>query len=128
MKIADTFECKVVNEYGGVFPDAVVSILDGHEYSNRGIHADAPGSTYSFKTQTDGATYEVMYWYKRENIGIFKACPLRIAEGEGFTDILTVDMTHPEAIEIMARTADRDENLIRLFKSDLRRKFADVKA
>jgi len=128
MKIADTFECKIVNEYGGFFPNAVVSILDGHEFLNRGLHADAPGSAYSFKTQTDGASYEVMYWYKRENIGKFKSCPLRIADGDGFTDVITVDMEHPEAIEIMGRTTDRDDNLIRLFKSDLIRKFADAKA
>lgn len=124
MKIADTFECKIVDEYGGVYPNAVVAILDGHEYLNRGLHADAPGSAYSFKTSTDGASYEVMYWYKRENIGKFKARPLRVADGDGFTDVIAVDMEHAEAVEIMSRVTDRDDNLIRLFKSDLIRLFA----
>ena len=124
MKIADTFECKIVDEYGGVYPNAVVAILDGHEYLNRGLHADAPGSAYSFETSTDGASYEVMYWYKRENIGKFKARPLRIADGDSFTDAITVDIEHPAAKEIMSRVGDHEDNLIKLFKSDLTRLFA----
>lgn len=123
MKIAETFECKIVDEYGGVYPNAVVVILDGHEYLNRGLHADAPGSPFSFKTNTEGASYEVMYWYKRENMGKFKSRPLRILDGDGFTDAIAVDMEHAEAVEIMSRTGDHEDNLIRLFKSDLTRLF-----
>jgi hypothetical protein len=124
MKIADTFECKIIDEYGGVYPNAVVVILNGHEYLNRGVRADAPGAAYSFKTKTDGAAYEVMYWYKRENVGKFKSRPLRVVDGDGFTDAIPVDMAHAEAIEIMGRVGDHEDNLIRLFKSDLTRLFA----
>ena len=46
MKIADTFQCKIVDEYGMTYPHAVAAILDAHEYSNFGIHADAVGDEY----------------------------------------------------------------------------------
>ena len=103
MKIAETFECKIVDEYGHVFDDAIATILDGHEFLNRGFSAEAPGSAFVFKTETDGVAYRVMYWYNKESVGKFKARPLLIADGGGFTDIIKADMIHAEAKEIMAK-------------------------
>ena len=123
MTIADTFQCKIIDEYGGVYPDAFVAILDGHEYLNRSFSAEAPGSNYVFKTRTDGAAYMVMYWYSKELVGKFKSRPLRVAEGDGFTNIIKADMDHGEAIEIMERPMSQDERLLHLIKSDLQRKF-----
>ena len=122
MKIADTFPCKIVDEYGGVYPDAIATILDGHEFFNRGFSAEAPGSAYAFKTEIDGAAYKVMYWYNKESVGVFKARPLLVAEGGGFTDSIKVDMVHPEAKEIMAKAMDQDDKTIHLAKFDLIRR------
>tara|TARA_R110002051_G_C8504477_1_gene465336 strand:+ start:159 stop:533 length:375 start_codon:yes stop_codon:yes gene_type:complete len=124
MKIAETFECQIVDEYGGVYPNAYVAILDGHEYLNRGFSAEAPGSEYVFDTTIDGASYMVMYWYTKENVGKFKSRPLRIADGAGFTNVVEVDMDHAEALEIMARPLHQDDRLLKLIKSDLIRRFS----
>ncbi len=121
--IVETFECKIIDEYGGVYPNAIVAILDGHEYRNRGFSADGPGSSYSFTDEIDSVSYMVMYWYEKGNIGKFKSRPLRIAEGEGFTNVIGVDMEHPIAKEILKGTMPEDNKLIQLVKSDLSRRF-----
>ena len=121
MRIADTFQCKIVDEYGGVYPDAIATILDGHEFLNRGFSADAPGSQYVFKTETDGAAYRVMYWYNKESVGKYKSRPLLVAEGNGFTDVIKADMAHAEAKEIVAKPMSQDEKTLQLVKYDLMR-------
>jgi len=123
MKIAETFQCKIVDEYGGVYPNAIVAILDGHEYMNRSFTAEDAGSTYKFTTTTDGVSYMVMYWYEKDNVGKFKSRPLRIADGDGFTNVIGVDMDHPIAAEILAGNLQPDDKLIQLVKSDLSRRF-----
>jgi hypothetical protein len=127
MTIAETFQCKIIDEYGGEYPEAIVAILDGHEYLNRSFNADAPGSEFVFKTRTDGVSYMVMYCYKRENVGKFKWRPLRIADGDGFTNVIKVDMEHPEAVELLERPnirgINQDDSTLHLIKSDLIRMF-----
>lgn len=119
MKIAETFTCKIIDEYGGVYPEAIVSILDGHEYSNRSFSADAPGSAFTFKTGTDGLAYEVMYWYDKDKVGKFKSHPLRIPEGSGFTDIIRVDMDNAIIKEIMLKSINQDDKIMQAVKSSL---------
>tara|TARA_R110000851_G_C12700476_1_gene526058 strand:- start:71 stop:442 length:372 start_codon:yes stop_codon:yes gene_type:complete len=123
MRIAETFVCKIVDEYGGVYPEAVVSILDGYEYSNRGFSAEAPGSAFVFKTATDGLSYEVMYWYDKDKVGKFKSHPLRIPEGNGFTDVIRVNMDDAEIMEIMEKSINQDDKIMQAVKSSLIRYF-----
>lgn len=123
MKIAETFECPIIDEYGGSYPNAIVAILDGHEYSNRGFHADDIGSELVFESSIDGVSYEVMYYYGEDFVGKYRSRPLKIKSDEGFTTSIPVDMEHVESEQIQHRAIDPDEKIIQLIKADLIRRF-----
>ena len=114
MKIAETVRCKIIDEYGMVFPDAVAVILDGHIYNNTGFHAEDIGSEFVFSDTVDGITYEVMYFYGEEYVGKYKSRPLKIKDGDGFTTAIPVDMTHPESEQVQDSDMSRNDKIIHL--------------
>ena len=125
MRIAETFECKIIDEYGMAFPKAIAVILDGHIFQDTGFHAEDIGSEFVFSDSVGGITYEVMYYYGAEYVGKFKSRPLKIKDGEGFTTAIPVDMEHPESVRVQASDISRNEKIINLTRLDLLRRFKE---
>lgn len=124
METAETFYQPITDEYGGEFTEAVVAILDGYRYVRQGFHAEEVGAVIDFKTITDGLSYEVVYCYKKEFIGLKKFRQLRVLDDDGsFTKELKADLTTEESKAIIDSDYSENDKLDKLMKADLKRRF-----
>ena len=119
------FTCKIKDPYGGEYPQAVVAILD---YAGnpviRGKAKDAE-SGYEVTNTIEYVSYKVQYWYSAQTKAQgFRSQPLLIEGGDGFTDMLDVDIEREDIANVLEGNLQVEDKILHSAKLDLISRFA----
>jgi hypothetical protein len=119
-----SFASKVVDEYGGEYPQAIVVIRDwsiSHQETGRSKDGVSP---YEVSTKVSNLAYQLSYHYNESTRAQGKKLrPLYFEEGEGTSDVYTVDLDLPEVITILNGAGETIDKLLRAIEIDATMKF-----
>ena len=111
---------KIKDEYGVVFPAAMLLLLkvDLNEYW--GMEAEEENAEYKETSSVGGGTYTGWYYCtpQARALGV-PLKPLRIFEDGEFSDLLIVDGENAEIKALFASTAQNKDKAIAIIKKDL---------
>ena len=118
-----TFYCKIKDEYGQTFPQALVAVRAFSEMSqNTGSSEDCEGE-YFINGDTQAITYSLNYWYsdahKAEG---YRSRPFKIDNDGTLEDVIVADLTDAEVIGILSDDLDPMSRVLSAIKSDAVRK------
>ncbi len=126
MPQARLFTSRVVDEFGGVFPNAVLGILEFSTLvQETGISKDCVGE-YSMETEPTAITYKINYWYT-EATKLEGRRPRKLIQeqdGEDPTDVFVVDLDRPGVTAIMESGLDSHEKKMKVIEADVAGRFS----
>jgi len=119
-----TFTAKVTDEYGGVYPQAIVAIRAFSETSqNTGISENCE-ENYKVETELEAISYQVNYWYSAQTKAQGRRSrPLATDEAGEFTDVFEVNLELPEVINTLSSNIQPTEKVLQVIKLDFMKKF-----
>lgn len=124
MTVPRTFFSKVVDEYGGEYPQAVVVIRDwsiSHQETGRSVDGVQP---YDISSNVSGLSYKLSYHYNQDTRAQGKKLrPLYFEEGEAMSDVFEVDLTNQEVIDILDGEGETLDKRLRAIETDATIKF-----
>lgn len=119
-----TFNAKLSDEYDE-YPEAFVAIYQ-YSVTTQSTFASADCESDYSETDTNfqAAAYKVNFWNSSAAKANGKRSrPLQVEGENGTTDVLVVDLAHPEAIQIMNSELTGAEKSLHLMRRDLTRRF-----
>ncbi len=119
-----TLTCTIIDEYGGRYDGAFAAIRGASSSSQTTMRSEDCESNYVVDHNVEAISYHANYWYNMQTRADGKRSrPLKIEEGGGFTDILLVDLNHPEILAILSSDMHQPERDLACAESDLMRRF-----
>lgn len=119
-----TLTCTIVDEYGGRYDGAFVAIRGASSSSQTTLRSEDCEADYVVDNNVEAISYHANYWYNMQTRADGKRSrPLKIEEGDGFTDVLLVDLNHPEILSILSGNLTATERDLACAESDLMRRF-----
>jgi hypothetical protein len=119
-----TLTCTILDEYGGRFDGAFVAIRGASIYGQLTSKSEDCESDYVKVNKVEKISYHANYWYNMQTRADgMRSRPLKIQEDGAFTDVLLVDMSHPEIVAILELDLDTQECKFTCAESDLKRRF-----
>lgn len=119
-----TFFSKVVDEYGGEYPQAVVVIRDwsiSHQETGRSVDGV---QSYDISSNVGALSYKLSYHYNQDTRAQGKKLrPLYFEDGETMSDVFEVNLSLPEVTTIFAGEGDSHDKLLRAIEIDATIKF-----
>ena len=115
---------KIVDEYGGIYPEAVVAIrLFSESSQSTGVSNDSV-SPYQVEQEIDAISYSASYWYSQKTKQDGKRSrPLVVEVDSEFTDLLTVDLESQLVIDALQGQCDPTERILRAICADIKNRF-----
>lgn len=111
---------KLKDEYGAIFPNAMLLILKADLSEGWGIKAEAEGDEYKETNQVGGGTYTAWYYCtpqaKAQGAPIK---PLRTFEDGEFSSIIMVNGDQPEIKQLFSSSAANKDKVVSIIKKDL---------
>ena len=119
-----TFVSRVTDEYGGVWPKAILAVRAFSETSQATGYSDNCEDAYTVESDVEAITYKVNYWYTEQTKAAGKRSRPLIKDEHGtFTDVFSVDVGAVEVQEILSSSAGHFDNVLRSIESDAIRRF-----
>ena len=119
-----TFYSKVIDEYGGEYPQAVVVIRDwsiSHQETGKSVGGVAP---YDVTSNVGGLSYSLSYHYNQDTRSQGKKLrPLYFEDGDTMSDVFEVDLSNDEVMAALNSSGDALENRLRAIEIDATMKF-----
>lgn len=119
-----TLTCSIVDQFGRI--DGAYAAVYGTSSSLQ-MTAKATTTTegYVISNQVEAISYNANYWYNHQTqIDGYRSRPLKVEENGVYTDILMVDLSHPEINDILEANLTPLECALACAESDLKRRFA----
>ena len=118
-----TFNSPLTDEYGGVFPNALLAVRAFSESSQLTGTSHDCYAAYDIDADVDAITYRVNYWYSDETKAAGKRSRPLINDQDGtFSDVHTVDTTEPKVIEVLAGSLGHVDMILEAIKIDVKQK------
>ena len=118
-----TLTCTIVDQFGRM--DGAYAAIYGVSSSLQ-TTALATNTTdgYSVTNKVEGVSYNANYWYNHQTqIDGYRSRPLKVEEDGGLTDVLVVDLEHPEIQAILASNMAPLDCAVACAENDLTRRF-----
>lgn len=120
MQEVEIFGAKVVDEYGGEYPHAIVSVLRASETTQTTIESHDGVAPYDVESEVGGIAYSVNYHYTATTKAQGKRSrPLIIEEGGDFTNVLTANLHTESAAAILSGGFSHNEKIMAIIRADL---------
>jgi hypothetical protein len=119
------FTSRVVDEFGGVFPNAILAVREFSKNTQEtGASTDCVGN-YVIETEVAAITYKVNYWYtEATKLEGKRSRPLIHEEdGEDATDVFVVDLEQVEVEVILESALSSHDKIMKIIESDAIRRF-----
>ncbi|MEE8288943.1 MAG: hypothetical protein V3R25_05975 [Nitrosomonadaceae bacterium] len=116
-----TLICTIIDEFGGKFDNAFVAIRGSSSSAQTTRRSETCEGEYVVKSKVEAITYQANYWYstKTKSKGN-RSRPLLIKDGPGYDDVINVDLSRHEIIEILAKGLSEEERDYACIESDLK--------
>tara|TARA_R110002096_G_scaffold190208_2_gene371196 strand:- start:1041 stop:1430 length:390 start_codon:yes stop_codon:yes gene_type:complete len=120
-----TFISRIEDEYGRVYPEALVAVLGYAEHSTKAHVSNNCKGFYSIDAELEAITYNLNYYHstEKESEG-FRSHPLYFMEDGKLTGTYTVDLDHEDTIQILNGSLDYESKLFQCIQADTRRNHA----
>ncbi len=124
MQEVEVFSAKVVDEYGGEYPQAIVSVLRASETSQRTLVSHEGVSPYDEESEIDGIAYSVNYHYTATTKAQGKRSrPLIIEEDGDFTNVLTVNFGTEATAAVMGGNLAHNDKIMAIIRADIAERY-----
>ena len=121
MTLAKIFQCPVKDEFGGVFPDALVAVFKGECSMGLGFGVGSADEHRVYSSSVNVIAYEACYVYKKEFLHIEALRSLKTRNDDGsFNSTHNVDVDHPEIVRILSSNATAEDKLDQAIEMDIR--------
>lgn len=118
------FASKVVDEYGGEYPEAIVAIRTFSETSQTTGSSNNCADSYAIEQDLEAVSYQANYWYsEKTKLEGKRSRPLIVDEGEEFTSVLTVDLDNPSVLAVLNGHYDPVDKVLRMIEIDFKAKY-----
>lgn len=115
---------KVVDEFGGEYPEALTVAHAFSESSQTTGYCEQGQNKYTIEANVEAITYKVNYWYNEQTKASGKRTRQLCQEVDGkFTAVFNVDLENPEVERILASEMEHHEKILAAVKADITRKF-----
>ncbi len=118
------FTNKIKDEYGMEFNGCLIAIRGISASSQITLRSENCTANYTIKHDVEPVVYQANYWgnatLKQQG---FKSRPLKVADGDEFTDLIEVDMNNPEVERILASNADVVTKHLLIAEADIKAKY-----
>ena len=119
------FTTQITDEYGGVYPNAVVAIRAYSETSQNSAVSEDCTENYIVETELDAITYKANYWYTTTTKDHGRRSRPLISDDSGlFTDVFEVNLEDENIINILASSLHPVEKILQAIEVDLLKRFA----
>ena len=118
-----TFNCPIIDQFGRI-DGAFVAVYGVSASAQRTDRAVTTTYGYQLKHNVEAISYNVNYWYNQQaRAEGYPSRQLKVDEGSGITDLLLVDLNHPDIINILNSNLEPLDCDLACAESDLIRRF-----
>lgn len=119
------FFSKIIDEYGGEYPQALVSIRNySISHQETGETDSECNDDFETKTRVSALSYQLSYHYNDNTRAQGKRKrPLYFEDGEKLSDVYNVDLSLPEVITIFNGAGETIDKVLRAIEIDATMKF-----
>jgi hypothetical protein len=111
---------KIKDEYGVVFPTAMLLILKVDLSDSWSMEADGENEEYQEENSVGGGTYEAWYYCTPQTKALGAPIkPLRTFEDGVFSNLLIIDEEHAEIKQLLSSPTAKKDKAIAIIRKDI---------
>lgn len=120
-----TFTAKFTDEFGGVYPQAIIAVHKWSATSQTSGHSEDCKEDYKIVTDNEAISYTGRFWYSAEtNANGFRSRSIVIDKDGMFDSLLDVDIDREEIKVVMSGDMVHEDKILLAIKLDFLHRFA----